>query len=98
MRTRLAAIAAILFLGTPAKADDAGCTVVLCLLNPMGWAAVAECVPPVQSFVASVIAGGGAPSCSGSSVNMNITRQRRKPWTGNIAYTDADGVPKTIGF
>lgn len=31
-----------------AKADDWGCQVLLCLSNPAGPEAVAECVPPIQ--------------------------------------------------
>jgi hypothetical protein len=35
---------------TPAAADVSGCTVLLCLASPQGWASIPECVAPVQSF------------------------------------------------
>jgi hypothetical protein len=33
-----------------AQADVAGCTVLLCLASPTGWASIPECVSPVSSF------------------------------------------------
>ena len=46
-----------------AKADDDGCTVLLCLSNPAGWSAVTECVPPVQRALKSM-AKGRVPLCA----------------------------------
>ena len=97
MRTRLTAIAAMTTFGIPAYADDAGCTVVLCLLNPAGWADVAECVPPVQDFIRSIASGGGAPDCSAGNGHMAISRGRRS-YQRLIQYTDANGVRQTINF
>jgi hypothetical protein len=97
MRALLAAIAATTMFGTPANADDTGCTVVLCLLNPAGWAAVAECVPPVQDFIWSVASGGGEPNCSAGNGEMAIGRGRRS-YQRFIHYTDANGVRQTINF
>ena len=45
------------------RADDEGCTVFLCLSNPAGWAAVAECVAPVQRAL-KAMAKGRVPQCS----------------------------------
>ncbi|MEQ1697979.1 MAG: hypothetical protein ABL901_19275 [Hyphomicrobiaceae bacterium] len=97
MRVLLAAIAAMTTFGIPANAGDTGCTVVLCLLNPAGWADVAECVPPVQDFIRSVAWGGGAPNCSAGNGQMAISRGRRSSQR-YIQYTDADGVRHTINF
>lgn len=38
----------------PVRADAFGCTVLLCMLNPQGWASVPYCVPPVQKAFALV--------------------------------------------
>jgi hypothetical protein len=97
MRALLAAIAATTMFGIPANADEAGCTVVLCLLNPAGWADVAECVPPVQDFIWSVASGGGAPNCSVGNGEMAIGRGRRS-YQRFINYTDANGVRQIINF
>ena len=97
MRATLAAIAVMTTFGIPAHADDAGCTVVLCLLNPAGWAAEATCVPPVQDFIWSVASGGGAPDCSAGNGEMAIGRGRRS-YQRFIQYTDANGVRQTINF
>lgn len=43
----LAALSSMFFIPT-AHADDYGCQVLLCLSNPNGPMAVAECVPPIQ--------------------------------------------------
>ena len=45
------------------RADDEGCTVILCLSNPAGWAAVSECVAPVQRAL-KAMAKGRAPQCT----------------------------------
>ena len=34
-----------------AHADVSGCTVLLCLASPAGWASIPECVSPVGSFL-----------------------------------------------
>jgi hypothetical protein len=46
-----------------AKADEEGCTVLLCLSNPAGWAAVQECIPPVQRAL-KAMAKGRMPQCT----------------------------------
>lgn len=38
----------VLLLAQPGYADDWGCQVMLCMSNPAGPMAVAECVPPMQ--------------------------------------------------
>ena len=38
----------LLLMTQPAYADDWGCQVMLCMSNPAGPMAVAECVPPMQ--------------------------------------------------
>ncbi len=49
---------------SPAVADVSGCTVLLCLASPTGWASIPECLAPVQSFVAAQKKRKGhAPNC-----------------------------------
>lgn len=51
-------------------ADDYGCKVLLCLANPNGPKAVAECVPPINQLYRELRRGKPFPSCdmaSGSS-------------------------------
>ena len=47
----------------PARADTFGCTVLLCMLNPQGWASVPYCVPPVQKAFALVASRRPWPQC-----------------------------------
>ena len=56
----------------PARADTAGCTVVLCLANPGGWAAVAECVAPVTAYFRSIRRHFRPPMCSESGATYSL--------------------------
>lgn len=47
----------------PARADTFGCTVLLCMQNPQGWASVPYCVPPVQKAFALVASRRPWPQC-----------------------------------
>ena len=80
------------FGATNANADDWECTVMLCLSNPAGPTAVAECIPPVEKLL-SVIRSGGAPKCdSGGAdgVNLQISRgsKSRNRW---FEFSDSTG-------
>ena len=54
----------------PARADTAGCTVVFCLANPAGWAAVDECVAPVTAYFRSIRRKFRPPTCSESGATF----------------------------
>jgi hypothetical protein len=56
----------------PARADTAGCTVVLCLANPAGWAAVDECVAPVMAYFRSIRRKFRPPMCSESGATFSF--------------------------
>ena len=56
----------------PARADTAGCTVVLCLANPAGWAAVDECVAPVKAYFRSIRRHFRPPMCSESGATFSF--------------------------
>ena len=47
----------------PARADTFGCTVLLCMLSPQGWASVPYCVPPVQKAFSLVASRRPWPQC-----------------------------------
>lgn len=44
-------------------ADDWGCEVLLCLANPAGPMAVAECQPPIKKLYKFLDNGGSMPTC-----------------------------------
>jgi hypothetical protein len=94
------------------RADDEGCTVILCLSNPAGWAAVAECVAPVQRAL-KAMAKGRAPQCtfSGGAGGSNasiIWVPETVPATADapetvrqvrvLEYRDAQGTTQRIRF
>ena len=47
-----------------ARADNLGCTVLLCLSNPGGPTQYAACVPPVTRLWQHLKRGGGFPTCA----------------------------------
>jgi len=54
-----------------ARADDWGCTVLLCLANPGGATQYAACVPPVTKLWSHLKRGGAFPNCSGGGSSMS---------------------------
>jgi hypothetical protein len=56
----------------PARADTAGCTVVLCLANPAGWAAVGECVAPITAYFRSIRRKFRPPQCAESGATFSF--------------------------
>ena len=63
---------AVGFPAQPARADTAGCTVVLCLANPAGWAAVDECVAPVTAYFRSIRRKFRPPTCAESGATFSF--------------------------
>ena len=57
-----------------AHADEWGCEVLLCMSNPAGPEAVAQCVPPIERYHHVLKHGGARPTCSESG------------WSGAIGY------------
>jgi hypothetical protein len=76
------------------RADDEGCTVILCLSNPAGWTAVAECAAPVQRAL-KALAKGRAPQCtfSGGAGNSDA----RIAWVPETVPATAD-APETVQY
>lgn len=50
-----------------ARADDYGCTVLLCLANPAGPKAVPECVPSITRLFRDLARGRAFPTCAMAS-------------------------------
>lgn len=50
-----------------AQADDFGCTVLLCLANPAGPMAVAECISPIRKLYRNLARGKAFPTCDMAS-------------------------------
>lgn len=66
IRTTLLAAGIIGLSVSAARADDWGCTVLLCLANPGGPTQYAACVPPVTRLWSHLKRGGAFPTCSGA--------------------------------
>lgn len=65
MKRFVFALAAVLgmWVSPAAHASDYGCKVLLCLANPNGPRAVAECVPPINQLFRDLIRGRAFPTC-----------------------------------
>lgn len=55
---------------TPARADNFGCTVMLCMSG--NWRSVHECVPPVRKALRKMVRSGWRPSCGLASGDGDI--------------------------
>ena len=75
------------------SADEWGCTVVLCLANPAGYAAISECVEPIRQMF-TTIRNGGSPICDGGGVRLHIGRGKKQSQR-YIQYTNAAGAVVT---
>jgi hypothetical protein len=92
----------------PVRADTAGCTVVLCLANPAGWAAVEECVAPVTAYFRSIRRKFRPPTCSESgatfSFGTRVIGMTQGQWGIDIPITEtvlvmrnSDGTTQEFG-
>lgn len=64
--------AALVTPALPARADTAGCTVVLCLANPAGWASVGECLAPVRAYFRSIRRKFRPPQCAEAGATFSF--------------------------
>lgn len=71
------------FLPATAVASQYGCTVVLCLSNPNGPEAVAECIDPIQQLRRDLRRGLSFPSCedaeSSGGTRIQFSGSRYEP-------------------
>jgi len=63
-----------------AQADDWGCQVALCMANPAGPMALAECVPPMERLYNVLSHHGSWPNCTRSSAPQQAASQ---PFSSN---------------
>ena len=75
----------------PARADTFGCTVLLCMLNPQGWASVPYCVPPVQKAFALVASRRPWPQCP--EANMSAQPDKADESTDILGQDGTTRVP-----
>ncbi len=82
-----------------ARADQFGCTVLLCLSNPAGWTSVAECGPPIQKML-DILRGRGSFACEtgASGVGGVVVSQGKKAADRWIQWTDASGTVRRENF
>lgn len=89
MRLLLSAVAVLPTLGPlapSARADTFGCTVLLCMLNPNGWASVPYCVQPVQTAFNLVARRRPWPQCPEANVSA------QSPTPTSVEITTKDGT------
>jgi hypothetical protein len=68
MKLKLVVFGSVLTVASvAARADDFGCTVLLCLANPAGPMAVAECVSPIKKLYRNLAKGKAFPTCDMAS-------------------------------
>jgi hypothetical protein len=66
---------------SPAFASRWGCEVLLCLSNPAGPTAVAECVPPIKKLWRALRKGKPFPTCDLQDGNDADGTYARRGWT-----------------
>lgn len=75
-----AASAPFLFGAVPAHAYDYGCTVLLCLANPAGPQAVADCVQPINQLWNDLLHLHPFPTCVMGSAGSGTYAQQNYSW------------------
>ena len=75
----------------PARADTFGCTVLLCMLNPQGWASVPYCVPPVQKALS--LAASRRPWLQCPEANMSAQPDKADESTDILGQDGTTRVP-----
>jgi hypothetical protein len=68
----LVAVVTVVLSTSAGRADQEGCTVLLCISNPAGWAAVSDCVPPVKAWMRQRAKGAGMPNCGEGGMASNV--------------------------
>lgn len=93
-RHRLAVVAILPMLGVwapvAARADVFGCTVLLCMMNPSGWASVPSCVQPVQTAFNLVARRQPWPQCPESNIAARVGAPN------SVDITGRDGTKRVV--
>lgn len=75
----------------PARANDLGCQVLICLSNPGGATQYAQCVPPMTKLWQRLATGGAFPGCSGGGVARTKVYDRESASRRRVVITFNDG-------
>jgi hypothetical protein len=73
-----------------ARADVFGCTVLLCMMNPAGWASVPSCVQPVQTAFNLVARRQPWPQCPEANIAA------RAGAANSVDITGPDGTKRVV--
>lgn len=85
-----------------ANADTWGCEVLLCLSNPAGATAVAECEAPIEKLWRELAKGNGFPGCDMGSSSANANNYAGNQWASanncppqyiRYRYHDSTAIP-----
>ena len=82
----------------PARANDLGCQVLLCLSNPGGATQYEACVPPMTELWKKLATGGSFPGCSGGGVAKIKVYDRDSASRRRVVMTFADGRQQTYSL
>ena len=83
---------------TPARANDLGCQVFLCLSNPGGATQSAQCVAPMTKLWRRLATGGSFPGCSGGGVAGTKVYDRESATRRRVVMTFSDGRRETYSL
>lgn len=73
-----------------ARADVFGCTVLLCMMNPAGWASVPSCIQPVQKAFNLVARRQSWPQCPEANIAA------RAGGANSVDITGPDGTKRVV--
>lgn len=82
----------------PARANDLGCQVLLCLSNPGGATQYGACIPPMTKLWQKLATGGSFPGCSGGGVAKTRVYDRDSATRRRVVMTFADGRQQTYSL
>ncbi|WP_176593043.1 hypothetical protein [Sphingobium sp. EM0848] len=83
---------------TPARANDLGCQVLLCLSNPGGATQYARCVAPMAKLWRRLATGGSFPGCVGGGVAGTKVYDRESATRRRVVMTFSDGRRETYSL
>ena len=82
----------------PARANDLGCQVLVCLSNPGGATQYAQCVAPMTKLWQRLATGGAFPGCSGGGVVRTKVYDRDSASRRRVVITFNDGRRQTFSL
>lgn len=82
----------------PARANDLGCQVLICLSNLGGATQYGACNPPMAKLWQQLALGGSFPGCSGSGVAKTKVYDRDSATRRRVVMTFDDGRQQTYSL